>query len=74
MEHPEAWEQLKKEANKLLQKEEIEEIMIQLNGKEKKVATINKEGTNFIKLRDLADEYIDIGYDKEKKIPVVTIK
>ena len=63
-----------KGANKRLQKEEIEEIMIQLNGKEKKVATINKEGTNFIKLRDLADEYIDIGYDKEKKIPVVTIK
>lgn len=74
VEHPEAWEQLKKEANKLLQKEEIEEIMIQLNGREKKVATINKEGTNFIKLRDLADEHIDIGYDKEKKIPIVTIK
>lgn len=74
VEHPEAWEQLKKEANKRLQKEEIEEITILLNGKEKKVTTINKEGTNFIKLRDLADEHIDIGYDKEKKMPVVIIK
>ena len=72
--HNEAWAQLKNDVNKRLEKEDITQIIIQLNGKEKKVSAINIEGTHYIKLRDLADDHIDIGYDKEKKMPVVTIK
>lgn len=72
--HNEAWIQLKNDVNKRLKKGDITQITIQLNGKEKQVSAINIEETHYIKLRDLADDHIDIRYDKEKKIPVVTIK
>ncbi len=72
--HNEAWIQLKNDVNRRLEKEDITQITIQLNGKEKQVSAINIEETHYIKLRDLADDHIDIRYDKEKKIPVVTIK
>lgn len=72
--HNEAWIQLKNDINKRLERENITQIIIQLNDKEKQVSAINIEETHYIKLRDLADDHIDIGYDTEKKMPVVTIK
>lgn len=72
--HNEAWVQLKNAVNKRLERKDITQITIRLNDKEKLVSTINIEETHYIKLRDLADDHIDIGYDKEKKMPVVTIK
>ena len=72
--HNEEWIRLKNDINKRLEKENTTQITIQLNGKEKQVSAINIEETHYIKLRDLADDHIDIRYDKEKKMPVVTIK
>ena len=72
--HNEEWIQLKNDVNKRLERKDITQITIQLNDKEKLVSSINIEETHYIKLRDLADDHIDIGYDTEKKMPVVTIK
>jgi peptidoglycan L-alanyl-D-glutamate endopeptidase CwlK len=49
----------------------IKEQKIQLNGKEKTVNVIQKDGYNYVKLQDLRDEKIEIGYDK---IPIVKVK
>ena len=46
---------------------------ILLNGKEKEVEAVVVDNQNFIKLRDLADEYIKIDYDATKKLPVVKV-
>lgn len=43
---------------------------IRLNGKEKFVEAINKDGYNYIKLRDLADEKIKVDYDG---IPIISV-
>ena len=51
--------------------EEVEEISIVLNGKEKKVKAIEKDGSNYIKLRDLQDDKISIGYNGK---PTITVK
>lgn len=45
-----------------------------LNGKEKVVQTIQHEGHNYIKLRDLADEHIGIDYDAARNLPIVAVK
>ena len=44
---------------------------IKLNGKEKTVHVIEKDGYNYIKLQDLRDDKIEIGYDG---VPVVEVK
>lgn len=46
-------------------------IKILLNGVEKDVEAINKDGYNYVKLRDLADSKIEIGYDG---IPIVNVR
>lgn len=46
-------------------------IKIKLNGVIKEVESINKDGHNFIKLQDLRDDKIHIGYDG---MPIVEIK
>ncbi|MGI5824522.1 MAG: N-acetylmuramoyl-L-alanine amidase family protein [Bacillota bacterium] len=43
---------------------------IKLNGKEKTVHVIEKDGYNYVKLQDLRDERIDISYDG---VPVVRV-
>ena len=45
-----------------------------LNGKEKVVQSILHEGQNFIRLRDLADEYISIDYDAGRNLPIFAVK
>lgn len=49
----------------------VGEIEINLNGKIKKVSAINKDGHNYIKLQDLRDSKINIGYDDKLKMPLV---
>lgn len=49
-------------------------IKILLNGIEKEVETINLDGFNYIKLRDLVDEKIKVDYDAVRKLPVVEVK
>ena len=53
--------------------DEVEKtIKITLNGKDKEVNVIEKNGNNFVKLQDLRDERIIIGYANGK--PSVTVK
>lgn len=47
------------------------QIKIKLNGVLKNVTAIEKNGYNYIKLQDLRDEKIEIGYDG---VPVVRVK
>lgn len=51
--------------------EVITKVEIILNGKKKIVEAINKDGFNFIKLRDLQDDKIQVDYDK---LPIVKVK
>ena len=51
--------------------EQVEKIKINVNGKVKTVDAINKDGQNYIKLRDLESDEIIINYDK---MPIITTK
>lgn len=54
-----------------LEDEMEKEIVIKLNGKQKNVTAIEKNGNNYVKLQDLADQSILIDYDG---LPVVSVK
>jgi len=45
-----------------------------LNGVERQVQTIQHEGHNYIKLRDLVDDKIFVDYDAEKRLPVLEVR
>lgn len=53
--------------------EVVKPIKILVNGKEKTVGAIEKDGFNYIKLRDLGD-VIEVGYNAAKNMPVVSKK
>ena len=59
VENLEDWKQFKDR----LEEEMVKNIQIKLNGKIKTVEAINKNGFNFVKLRDIADDKINVGYD-----------
>ena len=69
----EAWEQLKQDTDKGMVESTISKLQIELNGKLKEIATINIGGSNYVKLRDLADEKIKVGYDAERKLPLIMV-
>lgn len=50
------------------------QIKIRLNGVEKKVQAIEKAGHNYVRLQDLRDSRIDIGYDAKAGVPVIMAK
>lgn len=52
----------------------VTKIKVVINGVEKEVSAINVDGNNFLKLQDLRDDKIYIGYDTEKKMPTITCK
>jgi murein DD-endopeptidase MepM/ murein hydrolase activator NlpD len=55
--------------------DEVEKIIkIKLNGKVKEVTAIEKDGNNYIKLQDLRDGKIEIGYDSTAKLPIINAK
>ena len=55
--------------------EEVEkQLKIRLNGVEKEVTAIEKDGHNYVKLQDLRDSRIDIGYDAKAGVPVVVVR
>lgn len=56
------------------QEDKVEQIQIKLNGKVKIVDAINKDGFNYVKIRDIADDIIEVGYDEAKKLPYVEVK
>ena len=70
----EAWEQLKQDVMSQMKETQVKHIKIMLNEAIKEVEAIHIEGTNFIKLRDLADEKIEVGYDASQNLPIVKIK
>ena len=53
--------------------EVIKMITVKINGVEKQVESINKDGYNFVKLRELED-VLNIGYDATKKMPIIDMK
>jgi len=54
--------------------EVITKTRIKLNGILKTVDVIQKDGNNFIKLQDLRDGKIEIGYDSANKLPIINAK
>lgn len=50
------------------------QIKIKLNGKLKTVTAIESEGNNYVRLQDLRDSLIDIGYDNIAKLPTISAK
>lgn len=52
----------------------VTKTKIDLNGEIKEVDAINVDGSNYIKLRDLADSKIVVDYDAQKKIPIITTR
>lgn len=70
VENLEDWKQFKDR----LEEEMVKNIQIKLNGKIKTVEAINKNGFNFVKLRDVADDKIQVGYDNAKALPYVEVK
>jgi murein DD-endopeptidase MepM/ murein hydrolase activator NlpD len=56
------------------EKEMQKTIKIMLNGAEKEVTAIEKDGYNYVKLQDLRDNKISVSYDSAKKMPEVSVK
>lgn len=48
------------------------QIKLRLNGVEKAVAAIEKDGHNYVRLQDLRDAQISVDYDAAAGLPVVT--
>lgn len=72
------WKQLKSDVTVALQKLQnpdqlVTTTMIELNGTVKEVERILYNGTNYIKLRDLADARIQVDYDATAKRPIVKV-
>lgn len=74
VQNPSAWEQLKKDADKGIVGSNISKLQIELNGKIKEIDAINIEGTNYVRLRDLADDKIKVSYCTERKLPVIEVE
>jgi murein DD-endopeptidase MepM/ murein hydrolase activator NlpD len=53
--------------------EVVNKIKIEINGQVKEVDAINKDGNNFVKLRDLSDAIV-VEYDQKRNLPVVKSK
>lgn len=51
----------------------VSKTNLELNGVIKEVDTINIDGFNYIKLRDLEDGIIKVGYNAEKKMPILKV-
>ena len=51
-----------------------DKLSIILNGVIKKVDYLEKDGANYVKLRDLKDAYINVDYDTYSKMPIINVK
>lgn len=52
----------------------VEKTKIKLNGKLKEVESVEINGFNYVKLRDLEDSRISVEYSKVEKVPVINIR
>ena len=59
--------------NNLEEYEVIKNIKVKVNGKIKEVKSINKDGENYIRLRDFDDvlDIAEVDYDSVAKLPVI---
>lgn len=55
------------------EEEKVEKQKINLNGVIKEVEVIKQGDYNFVKLQDLRDDKIVVGYDEKNKLPVVKV-
>ena len=46
-------------------------LRAKINGVVKEVYVINIAGNNYVKMQDLKDQYIDVSYDNQAKMPVI---
>lgn len=53
--------------------EMVKNIQIRLNGEQKTVAAIEKDGYNYVRLQDLRDGSIAVAYDPAAGMPVVNV-
>lgn len=76
VDHPDKFEQFKKDVQAKMKGGEyvVTKAKVVINGVEKEVNVINVDGNNFIKLQDLRDDKIAVGYDSTKKMPTITTK
>lgn len=76
VDYPEKFKDFKAEVEAKMKGSEniVTKAKVVINGVEKEVNVINVEGNNFIKLQDLRDDKITIGYDSTKKMPTITTK
>lgn len=71
--HTDAWNKFIKDVEGAMGDDEvIKKIDVVINGNEKQVNAIEKDGTNYVKLRDLQDDKIIVGYSNGK--PTIEIK
>lgn len=58
-----------------LEGDEVEkQIKIRLNGVERQVVAVEKNGHNYVRLQDLRDDRIVIGYDSQERLPVISVR
>lgn len=78
VDYPKEFEKFKNDVKAEMQGEgaeyKVTKAIVIINGVEKEVNVINVDGNNFIKLQDLRDDKIVIGYDATKKTPTITTK
>ena len=71
--HADAWNKFIKDVEGAMGDDEVvKKIDVVINGNEKQVNAIEKGGTNYVKLRDLQDDKIIVGYSNGK--PTIEIK
>ena len=68
-----AWADFKSRLKPKEDDEVVQKIKIEINGVIREVEAINKEGNNFVKLRDLTDA-IKVDYDQKRGLPIVKSK
>lgn len=68
-----AWQKLKDDVKQHMAEpiKQTTTVKIELNGVIKKVESVNIDGFNYIKLRDLEDSKIKVSYDSTRDLPVV---
>lgn len=49
-------------------------IKIELNGVVKEVTGVNVNGHNYVMIRDIADDHIEVTYDSARNLPVIRMK
>lgn len=54
--------------------EVVRKVKMQVNGAIREVSSIEKNGENYVRLRDLQDSHIVVTYDRYKNLPVLNIK